>query len=417
MTDLQSVLDPYVLDATGTDIRGEAALLRERGPLVPVVLPGGIRAWAITTSELLKSLFADERVSKDSYRHWPAFLAGEVPLDWALITWVSVRNMFTAHGEDHTRLRKLVGPAFAARRVIALQPQIDRIVGDLLDELAEHPSGSVVDLREEFAAQVPLRVITELMGVPDRLQPRLRVCVGEIFSTLPQRDPALTLAEMLELLTTLVALRRAQPGDDMTSLLINHRDEGDRLSEEELVHTLLLVITAGFETTVNLLDQAICEVVTRPALGAKLRAGTVDWPRLVEETLRFAPPVANLPLRYAITDIDVDVAGQQIKAGDPIIAAIAAANRRRPGTDADEFDPSSPKTEHLSFGYGPHYCLGAGLARLEAAVALPALFARFPHLALATEPEALETLDSFISVGHQQLPVHLTRISTPVEAG
>ncbi|WP_405180811.1 cytochrome P450 [Nocardia sp. NBC_01377] len=410
MTDLKSASGPYVLDVSGADIPGEATQLRERGPLVPVVLPGEIRAWAITTPDLLKELFIDHRVSKDTYRHWPAFLAGEIPPDWPLITWVSVRNMFTAHGKDHQRLRKLVGPAFTGRRIAALQLQVHQIVNDLLDGLAARPDGEVVDLREEFAAQVPVRVITGLMGVPDLLQPRLRVCVEEIFSTAPRRDPALTFAEMLELLTTLVALRRARPGEDMTSLLIDHRDEGDRLTEEELVHTLLLVITAGFETTVNLLDQAIYELLTRPGLLARVRADAVKWPHLIEEALRYAPPVATLPLRYAVTDFDI--ADQHVTAGDPIVAAIAAANRTAnpSGPDADEFDPSRPTTEHLSFGYGPHYCLGAGLARLEAAVALPALFARFPDLTLAVEPATLTTLDSFISHGHQELPVQLTRV-------
>ncbi|MEV0712725.1 cytochrome P450 family protein [Nocardia aurea] len=409
MTDLQTASDPYMLDINGTNIPAEATLLRERGPLVPVVLPGGIRAWAITTPTLLKELFADERVSKDTYRHWPAFINGEIPLDWPLIAWVSVRNMFTAHGADHTRLRKLISPAFTGRRVTALRPRIEQIVTELLDELAAHPDEMVVDLREEYAAQVPLRVITALMGVPEDLAPGLRVCVDEIFSTAPQRDPQENFAELVGMLSMLVSRRRGEPGEDMTSRLIDHRDGGDRLSEEELVHTLLLVISAGYETTVNLLDHAIHTVVTRRGLLARLRAGTAGWRHLIEATLRDRPPVANLPLRYAT--VDMHVAGQHVSAGDPFIAAIAAANQQLnpSGPVSDEFDPSRPAVEHLSFGYGPHYCLGAALARLEAAIALPALFDRFPDLGLAVDPAALATLDSFISQGHQQLPVHLTR--------
>jgi len=409
MTDLHSDAAAIVLDTTGTDIPGEAARLRERGPLVPVVLPGGIRAWAITDLGVLQELFCDWRVSKDAHRHWPAFVAGEIPPDWPLISWVSVRNMFTAYGKDHQRLRKLVLPAFTARRTTALRSQITRITRELLDGLAARPIGEVVDLREEYAAQVPLRVITELMGVPADLQPRLRTCVDDFFFTVSRRSPQETLTEMVDILTTLVARRRADPGDDMTSMLIGHRDAGDRLGEEELVHTLLLVISAGYETTVNLIDQAVYQLLARPELLAGLRGGAFTWTDLVEETLRYAPPVANLPLRYAIADIDI--ADRRIEAGDALLACIAATNRdpHLHDPEPDTFDPSRPIKQHASFGYGPHFCLGAPLARLEAAIALPALFQRFPDLAPAVPPHELKTLDSFISHGHQHLPVRLDR--------
>src|SRR5690606_26270245 len=266
----------------------------------------------------------------------------------------------------------------------ALRSQVERISAELLDDLAARPADAVIDLREEYAAQVPLQVISALMGVPADLQPGLRQCIDEIFSTSPQRDPQETFAEMIGILGTLVARRRAEPGEDMTSLLITHRDENeDRLTEEELVHTLLLVISAGFETTVNLLGQAIYQLLTRPELLPQLRAGALSWSHPIEETLRYAPPVADLPLRYASTDIDVD--DQRIAAGEAIITSIAAANRSLAlhGPDADEFDPHRKTKEHRSFGYGTHHCLGAPLARLEAEIALPALFERFPELALA----------------------------------
>ncbi|MGW4370305.1 cytochrome P450 family protein [Nocardia takedensis] len=411
MTDLSTVPAPYVLDVTGADIAGEAARLREAGALVPVVLPGEVRAWAITTPALMKTLFTDERVSKDPYQHWPAFVAGRIPEDWALHTWVMVRNMLTAHGPDHTRLRRLIGPAFAARRVTALRPGIVRIVDDLLAELLDRPTATVVDLREDYAAQVPLRVITALMGVPDDLQPRLRACVSEIFAMAPGRDPRETFAEIVALLGDLVARRRTELGEDMTSLLIAHRDEEDCLSEEELVHTLLLVISAGYETTTNLLDMAITQVANSPDLAEKLREGTVTWAEVIEETLRHAPPIATLPLRFAVEDIEIG--GVRITAGDPIVAAIAAANRTLNPDGRDEFDPGRALMEHLSFGHGAHFCLGAALARLEAEVALPALFETFPDLRLAAEPETLPTLDSFISYGHQRLPAYLTCVTEP----
>src|SRR5690606_8954901 len=144
------------------------------------------------------------------------------------------------------------------------------------------------------------------------LQPRLRVCVDEIFSTSPRRDPRATFTELVDTLTQLVARRRVEPGADMTSLLIGHRDNDDRLSEEELAHTLLLVISAGYETTVNLIDQAVYRLLTQSELLARLRVGAVTWSQVIEECLRFAPPVPNLPLRYAVTDIEI--VGRRIEA-------------------------------------------------------------------------------------------------------
>ncbi|MFF5308990.1 cytochrome P450 family protein [Streptomyces massasporeus] len=406
---------PMVIDPTGRDIHGEAARIRERGPVTPVELPHGVPAWAISSAPLLKRLLTDPRVSKDPRRHWQRWIDGEVSPDWPLYTWVAVQNMFTAYGTEHKRLRTLVSKAFTARRTAALRPRIEEITAALLDRVAKAGAeGHAVDLREEFCYPLPIQVIGELLGLPQELGAELRVVVDGVFHT--SADPAEVAdiyARFYAVLGDLVAAKRAAPGDDLTSALISAREEGGgtRLSEQELLDTLMLVISAGHETTVNLLDNAVHALLGHPAQLALVLGGQASWDDVVEETLRAEAPVASLPLRYAVEDLPLGELGGPdgavIRKGEAILAAYAAAGRdpEQHGPDAAVFDVTRASKDHLAFGYGVHHCLGAPLGRLEARVALPALFERFPGLALAVPGEKLPPVDSFISHGHRSLPV------------
>lgn len=400
--------NPYVLDPTGADVQGEAAKLRERGPVTPVELPGGVAAWAVTGQEELRGLLADPMVSKNPNLHWTAWIDGEIPPDWPLALWVSVQNMFTAYGDDHRRLRTIISRAFTPRRTEALRPAVEEITRDLVAALAAAPGGRA-DLREEFAYPLPIEVICRLFGVPDETRPSLRRCVDGVFNTALTAEQSLAnQQEMYGILQELVEFRRREPADDLAGVLISTRDEeGSRLSENELVDTLILMISAGHETTVNLLDQAILAMLTHPEQYARVRSGEVPWDEVIEETLRWQAPVANLPLRYAVEDIEVG--GVTIRKGEAILAGYAAAgrDRARHGDDADAFDIARADKEHLSFGYGVHFCVGKHLARMEAEISLPALFGRFPDMTLAVDPGELRQVESFITNGHRELPVHL----------
>ncbi|MBG0817558.1 cytochrome P450 [Planomonospora sp. ID82291] len=398
-----------VLDTTGRLLYEQAEHLRAAGPAVRVGMPGGLVAWSVSRGDVARRLLVHPNISKDARASWPDHRPGAFP--W-LTAWVDVVSMFTSDGADHKRLKDLVARAFTARRIDAMRPAVEAIVTDLLDTLQAPRSGAPdrpVDLRAAFSYPLPTRVICDLFGVPDDQRPgMLRVIDAILDTSASPEQAARTHEDLFIAMNTLIATKRAAPGDDMTSLLLAAQEEdGDRLSEAELVSTLILMIGAGSETTVALIDHAVVELLSHPDQLAVALGDPARWDDVIEETLRKHPPIMHLPLRYATADIDLGE-GVTLRAGDLVLIAFGAHGRDpEANPDPDRFDIDRADRQHLAFGYGIHYCLGAPLARLEARVALPALFTRFPGLRLAGERAALAPQPSFIGNDYREVPVLL----------
>ncbi|MFF8409407.1 cytochrome P450 family protein [Streptomyces omiyaensis] len=405
--------EPYRLDPAGGCPHAANARLLARGAVAPVVLPGDIEGMAVLGHDALREFLSDPDVAKGP-QHFTALAEGRVPEGWPLRTFATVPGMTTADGADHRRLRALVSSAFTARRVELLRPRVEAVTAGLLDGLAgaAEAGGGVADLRRHFALPLPLGVICELLGVDPAHQDRLHRLSSLVVAT--DTEPAQAVAanrELVELLASIAAAKAAEPGDDLTSALIAARDEGgDRLSQPELIGTLLLMIVAGHETTLNLVTNAVRALCAHRDQLAHVTEGRATWADVVEETLRWDSPVSYFPFRYPTRDLTLD--GTLIPRGTPVLAGYSAAGRdtKAHGPDADRFDLTRPGgAKHLSLGYGPHYCLGAPLARMEAAVALEALFTRFPELDQAVPEAGLTRHAGFVGNSVRALPVRLGR--------
>jgi cytochrome P450 len=377
------------------------ARMRREAPIARVLSPHQ-RApiWIVTRYKNTVELLRDPRFTKDRYKLTEAdrqryFRLGEdSQLD---------KHMLNADPPAHTRLRSLVAQAFTSRRVEDLRPRITVIAQRLLDALPSHGS---VDLLDAFAFPLPITVIAELLGVPSEDQERFRAWTLTLLNpTGASMEPLQrTAMEFRQYLQDILARRRSEPRDDLISALLATEEHGDRLAPVELVSMVFLLMVAGHETTVNLIANGVWALLRHPGQLEQLRANPVLIEPAIEEILRYCGPVRHSTSRFALQD--TEFRGQVIPAGEMIMASLLSANHDPEQFEAPErFELTRTPNRHIAFGSGSHFCIGASLARLEAAVALPLLLARMPRLRFARDPSALRWRGGLLIHGLEQLPV------------
>jgi cytochrome P450 len=348
--------------------------LRAAGPVSRAMMWGGVPVWLITKYEDAKALLADSRLSKDNEKLQTLFPPGHSGAFQSSMN----SNMLQSDPPDHTRLRKLVVKAFTARAVEKLRGQVEEIADDLLAQIDDH---AAFDLMDTFATPLPLQVISQLLGVPASKSSQFRDSVLALSDQTGRREKDDARATIAGLLAELIAEKRKQPTDDLISHLIEATDEGDRLSEQELMATCFGILAAGFETTVNLIGNGVLALLNNSAQLVRLLADRSLIPAAVEEFLRFSTPVNVATPRF--TNVAITVGNVEIPANEFVMISILSANRdERHFPDPSVLDIERKQKSHLAFGHGVHYCIGASLARLEATVAFERLLNRFPRMKL-----------------------------------
>ncbi|MFD4374566.1 cytochrome P450 [Streptomyces sp. NPDC058486] len=400
---------PVVVDPMVQDLDGETDRIRAAGPLARIDLLG-VPAWAVTRHADARRLLVDPRLVKD-LDAWGLWTSGVVTHAWPLIGMVDAgRSMFTVDGEEHRRLRAKTSQALTPRRLEAIRPDIEKFTAELLDALEEGGrDGAVVDLKAVFAQPLPMRVVGMLMGVDPEANTMLTRQYKKFFSMLTPQDERLALLADLDVFyTDLVRAKTALPTDDLTSALILAEEGGEPLTEEEVVGNLKAMVAAGHETTIGLVLNAVRALLAHPDQLRMVLAGEVSWDAVIEETLRWDTPTTHLLMRFATEDVEVGDA--VIPKGEGVVISYRVIGRdpEQHGPDADAFDITRPAPiRHMTFGRGPHICPGAALSRVEAGIALPALFTRFPRLRLAVPDTDLRNLPVMTQNDLESFPVLL----------
>ncbi len=376
------------------------AQMRSESAAYPTTLPNGAEVYMVTRYADIQAALKDDRLVKNIQKARPQGLFGKLGVGSNL----SNTNMLKADPPEHTRLRALAHVAFTPRVVSQMREHIQEITARLLD--AVQPQGHM-DLINDFAFPLPIKVITEMLGVPTTDEQKFRkwstalIASGALSSEEPKLIPEVL--PLVQYVSHLVAERQNFPQDDLISRFLQAEEGGDHFTEREVVGTTILLLIAGHETTVNLIGSGMLALLQNPAQFEKLKQNPALVKPAIEELLRFVNPVQAVN-RYA--SVDMEIGGVPIPKGSHVMLAVAAGNYDPAYVENPmQLDVTRSDPKHLAFGQGIHYCLGAPLARLEGEIAFATLIQRLPNLRLAEPNQKLEWRPAFELRGLSHLPV------------
>jgi cytochrome P450 len=386
------------------------ARLRAEAPVHRIILGDKRPAWLITRYDDVMTVLTDDRFVKDKRRALSREQASAEPWIPGIFKPLEF-NMLDLDPPDHTRLRALVHKAFSPRLVDNMRERIQKLTDEFLDAAQELGR---MDLIRDYALPLPSTIIAEMLGVPARDRHKFHRWSSTIVSTVPSRWGLLTaipsLWAFLRYIRRLVQTRRAAPRDDLVSALVEAREVGDKLTEDELLAMVSLLLIAGHETTVNLIGNGMLALMEHPESLEQLRNDPALIKPAVEELLRYDGPLETATERYAHEDLTI--AGVTIPRGEIVFAVLASANRDERQFDRpDELNLTREPNRHLAFGLGVHYCLGAPLARLEGQIAINTLLRRLPDLRLARPVSALRRRPGLVLHSLEALPVTFAKRS------
>jgi len=376
-------------------------MMRETDPVHRAVGPmTGNSFWFLTRYDDCVTALKDPRLSKEPAKaiSTEQFGAMNNPALEALN-----QHMLNFDPPNHTRLRGLVHKAFTPRMIDNLRPRIESISEELLKEMQAH-RGETIDLIDTYAFPVPIIVIMELLGIPPEERDQFRQWTRSILFSGQHREMMFASMSLINYLNEIFDERRAHAQDDLISGLLQVEEDGSKLSQQEMISMIFLLLVAGHETTVNLIASGTMTLLRHPDQKDKLAKDPSLIRSAVEEMLRYESPVENTLNRWAVEDIEIG--GKTIPRGDIVLATVLGANRD-PSVfpDPDTFDITREPNKHIAFGNGIHFCLGAPLARMEGAIAINALLKALPKLELAVAPGQLRWNEQAILHGLTGLPV------------
>ncbi|WUI01402.1 cytochrome P450 [Spirillospora sp. NBC_00431] len=371
--------------------------LRHAEPVSRVRLPYGGEAWLVTRYQDVRTVLADPRFSRS------AVAERDVPRRQELQ--VPPQGIIYMDPPEHTRIRRLVTKVFTTRRMEALRPHVQVLATEMVERMAQH--GPPADLVEFVSLPLPTAVICELLGVPFADRDRFRESADAMMAAhrLSHIEYLRHMRWLSDYFSGLIALRRAEPTDDLLGALVRARDDEDRLSEEELLSLASVILVGGTDSTAGEITNAVYTLLHHPEQLARLRAHPELMPTAVDELLRFVPLAAGHHMAMIATE-DVEIAGVTIKKGDAVFTHPQSGNK-----DEEQFenptclDIGRDPNQHLTLGHGVHYCLGAPLARMELQVAIGTLLDRFPDLDFAVPEEEIPWRDSLLIRGPTALPL------------